>query len=99
MSMMTQLYALRAARDDTLAALFGMDPARLAFVLPWRNEGLTVRFYLLRLAERDDERRIALDRALAAAGWVQAEGQAMLGNTVAARGRVVAALVGVPDTL
>ncbi|HEX8958833.1 MAG TPA: DinB family protein [Solirubrobacterales bacterium] len=89
-----RLADLRASRRQTLGALSGLTEAQLALPATWRGRTSDVRYWLLRLADSDEERRITLGLALDVLGWRQPEPARILGGRL---GVVRSILVGVPD--
>src|SRR3712207_1718416 len=96
-ALVEQLAILAARRERTLAALTDLTVADLERPVRWRGGELDARFLLLQIADRDDERRVHLRGALARAGWHASEAQQILADAVLVRGRLLGALVGVPD--
>ncbi len=88
-----RLAELRTSRRETSEALSGLTEAQLALPAAWRGRRSDVRYLLLRLADADEERRVALGLALDALDWRQPEAARILGGRL---GVVRAALVGVP---
>ncbi len=90
---------LREQRRHTLDALAGLSEEQLKQPASWRDRQSDVRFYLLRLAEGDDVRRVNLGRICAALGWAAGEAARILGLAAEAWGEIRGMLVGVPDEM
>lgn len=97
MTLTVALADLRAARQATIDALGGLDPAAIAGAASWRGSPVDLRFLLLRLADDDLMRRVRLERALRAAGHQPSEAQQILGAARVLHGRIAGALIGVTD--
>lgn len=98
-SLSERLAALNATRVETLSTLAGLTEVELARPAPWRDGALDVRFLSLQLADSDDERRARLVETLHAAGRRPSQAQQILGDLAVMRGRVLAAIVGVPESV
>lgn len=97
MQMDELLAELRAVRRATLAAYAGLEPERLDERRTWRGAPQTLQFLLSWLAEGDETRgvRVVETRARLGAPLTVAQTAALRGST--ARGRLLGALVGLPD--
>lgn len=96
-SVAQQLDRLRAQRRQLWPSLGAIADAQLERPTTWRDHPSDVRFLLLRLADRDDERRVLVGAIADRLGWRQSTAQRVLAEAAEARGQLRAALVGVGD--
>ena len=94
-----RLASLAETRAETLAALVHLTEADLDRPVTWRGGALDLRFLVLQVADADDERRALLAGALAGAGRLPGAAHRALADAAELRGRVLGALVGLPDEL
>lgn len=90
---------LREARRRRLDRYAALDPAQLTEARPWRGVPLPLRFHLNWLAEGDDARRVQIEDTLLRLGRPLSVAQRALIILGEARGRLLGALVGLPNAL
>jgi hypothetical protein len=94
-----QLERARATRRETRTQLESVADDRMLAPAEWRGRPTDVRTLLYRIADGEQERRVALASTLASLGWQQTEAQRILGIAMEARGALRAALLGVTAAL